>query len=60
MRNQPTILFRQTFVTAAIAILCPTWAGAQILGEVVVSASRTEQRSFDAPAAIGLVDRAVI
>lgn len=62
MRNQPTtpILFRQTFVTAAIALLCPTLTGAQTLDAVVVSASRSDQRSFDAPAAISLVDRAVI
>jgi iron complex outermembrane recepter protein len=56
----PHFLFRQTLLTAAIAGLCPTWAGAQTLGEVVVSASRSAQRSFDAPAAIGSVDRAVI
>jgi iron complex outermembrane receptor protein len=58
--SAPHFLFRQTLLTAAIAGLCPTWAGAQTLGEVVVSASRSAQRSFDAPAAIGSVDRAVI
>ena len=35
-------------------------ANAQTLSDVVVSASRAEQRSFDAPAAIQTVDRATI
>jgi iron complex outermembrane receptor protein len=33
---------------------------AQILDEVVISALRAEQRSFDAPAAIQSVDRTTI
>jgi iron complex outermembrane receptor protein len=44
----------------AVASLCPALVNAQTLDPVVVSASRAEQRSFDAPAAIQSVDRDTI
>ena len=40
--------------------MCHGFAGAQTLSDVVVSASRSGQRSFDAPAAIQLIDRDTI
>ncbi len=44
--------------TVALAVaLCHTTAHAQSLEDVVVSASRAAQRSFDAPAAIQSIDR---
>lgn len=53
---------RAPLCVMATAVL--TWsvegAHAQVMDEVVVSASREEQRSFDSPAAIGVVDRDVI
>lgn len=42
---------------ALLCGLCVVGAGAQTLDGVVVSASRSEQRSFDAPAAIAEVSR---
>lgn len=47
-------------IAAAVATLFTTMASAQILEDVVVTASRSAQRSFDAPAAINSVDRSVI
>jgi iron complex outermembrane receptor protein len=47
-------------IAAAIAIFFATMLGAQTLEDVVVTASRSAQRSFDAPAAIQSVDRSVI
>lgn len=44
----------------AVASLFQPGLNAQTLSDVVVSASRAEQRSFDAPAAIQTVDRATI
>lgn len=44
----------------ALASLSPALLSAQTLDPVVVSASRAEQRSFDAPAAIQSVDRDTI
>ncbi len=38
----------------------PLQLSAQTLDEVVISATRSEQRSFDAPAAISVVDREII
>ncbi len=58
MRSMP-----QAALTAvAVAVLAwPTGgAQAQALSDVVISASRDEQRSFDSPAAIGLVDRETV
>ncbi len=47
-------------IAMAVATLCaaPVWA--QTLEDVVISASRAQQRSFDAPAAIESVDRETI
>ncbi|MDO8263391.1 MAG: TonB-dependent receptor [Gallionella sp.] len=53
-------LFVKTAVTLAVASPCHHLLHAQTLADVVVSASRAEQRSFDAPAAIQSVDRATI
>ncbi len=50
----------KTAAALAAAALCHAVAHAQSLDEIVVSASRAEQRSFDAPAAIQSVDRATI
>lgn len=51
---------KKSWVAAAVATLAASGASAQMLDEVVVSASREKQRSFDAPAAIQSVDRSVI
>ena len=54
----------QTFIKTSLALAAAAALqvplAAQTLSEVVVSASRSEQRSFDAPAAIQSVDRATI
>ena len=50
----------KTALALATAVLCHGAASAQTLQDVVVSGSRTEQRSFDAPGAITGVDRSVI
>lgn len=50
----------KTAAALAAAALCHSVAHAQTLDDIVVSASRAEQRSFDAPAAIQSVDRATI
>lgn len=55
-----TLTVMKTAAALAAAALCHTAAQAQTLDEIVVSASRAEQRSFDAPAAIQSVDRATI
>jgi iron complex outermembrane receptor protein len=44
----------------AASTLCNSWVYSQTLDEVVISATRSEQRSFDAPAAISVVDRETI
>ena len=44
----------------AVSALCHSWVYSQTLAPVVVSASRSEQRSFDAPAAILSIDRDTI
>ena len=44
----------------AVSALCNTLAFAQTLAPVVVSASRAEQRSFDAPAAVVAIDAETI
>jgi iron complex outermembrane receptor protein len=46
-----------TGISAALLICTPSNARAQALEDVVVSASRTEQRSFDASGSIQSVDR---
>lgn len=50
---------RAWFIKAVLVVTLPSHAllAAQTLGDIVVSASRDGQRSFDAPAAIQLVDR---
>lgn len=53
-------LFIKTAIAVAATSLGPSLVAAQTLENVVVSASRAEQRSFDAPAAIQSVDRATI
>ncbi len=45
---------------AALAAMCPAPVYAQQLEEVVISASRAEMRSFDAPAAVQRIDRQAI
>jgi iron complex outermembrane receptor protein len=47
-------------VAVAASTLCNSWLFAQTLDEVVISVTRSEQRSFDAPAAISVVDRETI
>lgn len=51
---------RQAAVALAAASLCLGGLHAQTLEDVVVSASRAAQRSFDAPAAIQSIDRQTI
>lgn len=58
--REPFAGFLKTTLAVAVASACHSWVGAETLDEVVVSASRTGQRSFEAPAAIQLVDRATI
>ena len=50
----------QTIAAVAASTLCNSWVYSQTLDEVVISATRSEQRSFDAPAAISVVDRETI
>ncbi len=52
--------WHRTAVALAAAACIGTGVQAQTLKDVVVSASRAEQRSFDAPASIQSVDRDVI
>ena len=52
--------FAKTAITMAVAALAGGAAWTQTLEGVVVSATRAEQRSFDAPAAIQSVDRETI
>lgn len=51
---------KQNLIALAVGTLAVAPLAAQTLESVVVSASRAEQRSFDAPAAIESVDRATI
>lgn len=53
-------MFVQTALTLTVTSMCYSWANAQTLDAVVVSASRAQQRSFDAPAAIQSIDRDTI
>lgn len=50
----------KTALALAVTSMCHTLVNAQTLGAVVVSASRAEQRSFDAPAAVVSIDRDTI
>lgn len=52
--------FIKSPVILAILMLCNTYVLAQSLAPVVVSASRAEQRSFDAPAAVMAIDSETI
>lgn len=54
----PSLIRTSLALAAASALHAPV--AAQALSEVVVSASRAEQRSFDAPAAVQSIDRATI
>lgn len=49
-----------TSLALTVSSIFHVLANAQVLPDVVVSASRAEQRSFDAPTAIQLIDRATI
>jgi len=53
-------MFTKTALALTVAGIGYPSVNAQTLDTVVVSASRSEQRSFDAPAAIQVVDRATI
>lgn len=53
-------MFTKTVLALTVAGIGYPSVNAQTLDTVVVSASRSEQRSFDAPAAIQVVDRATI
>ena len=55
--NKPTLLVHSL---SLLGVLSAFPAAAQSLNEVVVSASRSEQRSFDAPAAVQSVPRETI
>ena len=50
-------LLRSGYCLAAVTSLGLAPAYAQQLEEVVISASRAEMRSFDAPAAVQRIDR---
>lgn len=52
--------FNKNIISVAVAAMGVAPLGAQTLDSVVVSASRAQQRSFDAPAAIESVDREAI
>lgn len=52
--------FVKAAVTLAVNSMSCSLVSAQTLEDVVVSASRAQQRSFDAPAAIQSIDRATI
>ncbi len=60
IREITGFLFAKTALALAAAALCHPALMAQSLSDVVISASRTEQRSFDTPASIQTVDRATI
>jgi iron complex outermembrane receptor protein len=59
-RSSRNVRLGQTIAAVAASTLCNSWVYAQTLDEVVISATRSEQRSFDAPAAISVVDRETI
>lgn len=52
--------WRRTAVASAVLAAGAAWAQTPQLDEVVISASRAEQRSLDAPAALSSVDSSVI
>ena len=58
--NVSLAFFINTSLALVVIALGQATAKAQTLDEVVVSVSRAEQRSFDAPASIQSVDRATI
>ena len=59
-QTKKAAIFIHTAISVAASSLVHSGASAQTLESVVISASRAEQRSFDAPAAIQSVDRATI
>ena len=58
-KAQAQVLIKTTLALAVASVLQAP-VGAQTLNEVVVSVSRSAQRSFDAPAAVQSIDRATI
>ena len=58
-RKNRRFLIKST-MAMAVTSLCHTMVVAQTLAPVVVSASRAEQRSFDAPAAVTAIDAQTI
>ena len=50
----------KTSLALAVGLMCHSLLSAQTLSDVVVSASRSEQRSFDTPASIQTIDRTTI
>jgi iron complex outermembrane recepter protein len=58
--QMPIPRFAKTSLAACVTLVCHGWVVAQTLPDVVISGSRAEQRSFDAPGAITGVDRSVI
>jgi iron complex outermembrane receptor protein len=59
-RSSRNVRLGKTVAAVAASTLCNSWVYSQTLDEVVISATRSEQRSFDAPAAISVVDRETI
>ncbi len=59
-RDNAGLIFVKTALALIVASLFPPMLNAQTLSDVVVSASRTEQRSFDTPASIQTIDRTTI
>lgn len=59
-KKYPMALSIKTALALAATSMCHSLLNAQTLESVVVSASRTEQRSFDAPAAVQSIDRDMI
>lgn len=59
-RKLPLTMPRHAAIALAVSSICHGWVSAQVLEDVVISASRAEQRSFDAPAAVQSIDRQVI
>ena len=57
---QIDLVWRKASWALMVASAAPLQLSAQTLDEVVISATRSEQRSFDAPAAISVVDRETI
>jgi iron complex outermembrane receptor protein len=59
-KKKPAAALPQPVLLLALAAAAPAWGQSQTLEDVVISASRSAQRSFDAPAAIEAVERETI